>query len=195
MAELVEILFRNVVALQLFAGLGYLFGTTLIAKNNILGWPIKIVGGVAWVIFLIENNNTLFGVVTMITVTTMIYGWHKWHQEIFDQITPIDKFFTALTGVTILAVIVMLIASGNYTAGTGLETIIVIAEILGTVLLARKRVVGWYLYILMSLCVVLLITFVNTHSAPILGLLELMLLGVYIKGIKTMKHLEPENRL
>lgn len=63
------------------------------------------------------------------------------------------------------------------------ETIIVIFEVLGTILLARKKIIGWYLYIVMISIVGILVVFINPNSAIILGILEIASIYFYIKGI------------
>ena len=77
--------------------------------------------------------------------------------------------------------------SGTYELRSAIESVIVIAEISGTVLLARKKILGWYSYMLMSMLAGILVMFINPTPAVILGLMELGSLYFYYQGLKTFK--------
>ena len=42
----------NTSLIQIIAGVGYLIGNFLLSRKKIFGWLVKIVGGIAWVVFL-----------------------------------------------------------------------------------------------------------------------------------------------
>lgn len=128
--------------------------------------------------------------VTIMVVLTMMYGFYKWKTDKYDQKTSIDRIFEVLTVVVAIFMIVRFIWLGIYDIGKIMEVIIVIAEISGTLLLARKNILGWYSYILMSLLVGTLVIFVNSKSAIVLGILELSSVYFYNIGIKNMNKKE-----
>jgi len=174
----------NTSLLELIAGLGYLSGHFLLSKHRISGWILKIIGGSAWIVFLFQNNNLIFMTVTVVIVMTMIYGSYKWRIGKFDERTKVDKLFEILATTVAVFMILRFLLSGVYQLGSFVESIIVVAEILGTVLLARKKIVGWYSYIVMSSLAGILIIFINPNPAIVLGILEMASIYFYIKGIR-----------
>ena len=128
----------NTSPIELTAGFGYLIGHFLLSKKNISGWIIKIIGGTAWIVFLFQNENYIFMAVTIVIVLTMIYGFYKWKISKYNQRTNIYTFFEILAIIVAIFMISRFVLSGVYELAPIFETIIVIAEILGTVLIARK---------------------------------------------------------
>lgn len=63
--------------IELLVGFRYLIGHYLLSKKKIYGWLVKLVGGIAWTIFLFLNENHIFSVVAFVIVLTMIYGYYK----------------------------------------------------------------------------------------------------------------------
>jgi hypothetical protein len=176
--------------LELIAGAGYLLGHFLLSRQNALGWVVKVVSGSAWVIFLYQHENYIFMAVTMVVVLTMLYGFYKWKVGIFDTRTKVDTFFEIVAGLTAVFMIAHFALSGVYQLGGFMECIIVTAEILGTVLLARKIIIGWYAYIVMSLLAGALVIFVNPSPAVVLGILELASIYFYYRGIRSFSKSE-----
>jgi hypothetical protein len=181
----------NTSLLELVAGFGYLGGHFLLSKEHISGWPVKIVGGIAWIIFLLQNHNYIFGVVTIVVVMAMVYGFYKWETGKFNKRTKLDIFFEILAVTVAIFMITKFIISGVYQLTSVFETLIVIFEILGTVLLARKKLTGWYSYIVMSLLASILVIFINPNPAIVLGTLEVLSIYFYYKGIKNFQRVEP----
>ena len=159
-------------------------GVSLLSKKKITGWIVKIVGGIAWIVFLFLNQNHIFAAVTIVIVLTMIYGLYKWKIGKSNQRTKIDIFFEILASIVAIFMISRFLLSGLYQLAPIFETFIVIAEILGTILLARKIIAGWYSYIIMSLLAGVLVIFINPNPALILGILELTSIYFYYIGIR-----------
>lgn len=177
-------LLANTSVIELIAGLGYLGGHILLARRQTIGWVIKILGGIGWVLFLYLNANYIFMANTAVVVLLMCYGLYKWHQGSIDQHSTIDSIFELLAGATAFIVGLLLVVNGEYTFGSFIETVIVVAELSGTVWLAQGKILGWYSYCVMSLLVVYLVAFVNESSAPVLALLELGSMYFYIQGVR-----------
>ena len=177
----------DVTIIELIAGLGYFAGHILLSQKKAYGWIVKIVGGVFWIIFLFQNNNDIFAAVTIVVVAELFYGLYKWVTKNESSFTAVDDIFNALAVVTALGMICYLLVQGLYTHISALETIIVIAEISGTVLLARKKMLGWYSYIVMSACASVLVIFVNSDPAVLLGILEFSSIYFYIQGIRKLR--------
>ncbi len=175
----------NTTLIELIAGLGYLFGHFLLSKQKISGWVVKIIGGIAWIVFLFQNKNHIFMAVAIVIVLTMMYGRYKWKVGNFDKHTKVDSFFEILAAIIAIFMISKFVFSGAYQTGKILESIIVITEILGTVLLARKKVEGWYAYIITSALTGILVIFINKNPAIVLGMLEITSIYFYYKGIKS----------
>ena len=170
--------------IEIIAGFGYLIGHFLLSRNKVLGWVVKIIGGIAWAIFLLQNGNYIFMAVTVVIVLTMIYGFHKWQNGKYDKYTNVDRFFEILAAIVAITMILRFLLSDEYSLGPVFETIIVIAEIMGTVLLARKKILGWYSYIIMSSLAGILVIFINTDPAILLGILEISSTYFYYKGVQ-----------
>lgn len=173
---------------ELCAGLGYLIGNALLSRNALSGWVVKIIGGVAWILFLALNQNYIFMASTTVVVMTMIYGFFEWKHGTHDVRTLVDVLFEIVAVVVAGVMIGRVIFFGAYTAAPFFEAGIVIAEIFGTVLLARKRMLGWYCYIIMSVLVGILVIVINRDSAPVLGLLELSSIYFYLQGVRNFSH-------
>ena len=80
----------NITPIELIAGFGYLIGHFLLSKKHVSGWIIKIIGGIAWGVFLFHNENYIFMAVTTVIVLTMIYGFYKWKVGKYNQRTKIN---------------------------------------------------------------------------------------------------------
>jgi len=153
-------------------------------KKNISGWIVKIIGGIAWIVFLFQNENNIFGSVTVVIVLTMMYGFYKWKIGKPNERTIIDLSFEILATIVAVFMISRFILSGSYQLPPIFETIIVMAEILGTILLARKKIIGWYSYIVMSMLAGILVIFINPNPAIVLGIFELTAIYFYYRGIQ-----------
>lgn len=129
--------------------------------------------------------------VTIVIVLTMFYAFYKWHIGDYDKYTNIDRFFGILAVAVAIFMIARFIISGNYNIAPIFETIIVIAEISATVLLAYRKIAGWYACIVMSTLASILVAFINPNPAIVLGILEASSIYFYYKGIKSFssKHL------
>ena len=124
---------------------------------------------------------------TIVVTIQMIYGAILWFIG-FERgkFHTYDIAFMSLATITSLGAIAHLLWMHEYSSISFLETIIVIAEIAGTILLARKNIAGWYFYIFMSALVTYLLIFVNPVPAVILGFLEFCLVFFDIQGIRRM---------
>lgn len=180
----------NTTPIELIAGFGYLIGHLLLSQKKVAGWVVKIIGGSAWIVFLFQNENYIFMAVTVTVVLTMFYGWYKWASGLDNRRTLVDVVFEVLTVLVAVFMIARFVFIGIYQLAPILETFIVIAEITGTLLIARKNILGWPALILMGLMVATLVVFVNPNPAIILGLLELGSIYFYIQGIRNM-HKKP----
>ncbi len=114
----------------------------------------------------------------------MIYGFYKWKIWKTDKRTNIDKFFEFLAIAVAIFMITRFVISGVYSLAPVFETIIVIAEIFWTMMLARKKIIGWYSYFVMSVLASSLVIFINPNPALILWILELSSLYFYYNWIK-----------
>ncbi len=166
------------------AGIGYLVGTVFLARKQTIGWGLKLLGGIGWVIFQYQHENYIFMAATMVLLFLMAYGLYQWSTGRPEERTAVDLFFEVLAGLAALIVMVRLLLTGEYYLSSLLETVIVIVEIAGTVWLAQAKVHGWYAYIVMSLLVFVLVTVVNPNPNPILGLLEFCSIYFYVQGIR-----------
>ena len=175
----------TITPLEAVAGFGYLIGHVLLSRRKISGWIVKIIGGTAWIVFLFQNENYIFMAVTVVIVLIMMYGFYKWTVGIFDKRTRIDLSFECLAAIVAIFMITRFLTSGVYELGPTLESAIVIAKVLGTVLLARKIILGWYAHIVMSLLAGILVIFVNSNPAVLLGILEVSSIYFYWRGIQS----------
>ncbi|MFZ2193523.1 MAG: nicotinamide mononucleotide transporter [Candidatus Moraniibacteriota bacterium] len=170
--------------IELIAGFGYLIGHFLLSNKRTSGWIIKMIGAIAWTTFLFQNQNYIFMSVSIIIVLMMLYGFYKWKIGQYNKQTNIDRFFEIIAAVVAISMILRFAFSGIYHLGPLFESLIVTAEILGTILLANKKIAGWYFYIIMSILVGILVIFVNPKPAIILGILEMASIYFYYNGIK-----------
>lgn len=185
----------NVSLIELTAELGYLGGHFLLARKQSAGWIVKTVGAMGWVTFQYQNQNYIFMSVTIVMVFLLLYGFHEWQTGQQNRHTHVDTFFSIVASVVVLLMITRFILADTYQLAALFETLIVIAEIAGTMLLARGAVLGWYSYTVMSVLIAVLIVFINPESAPILAILELASIYFYVQGIQQFSsHRLPDQR-
>ena len=185
--------------------IGTLFGLISVyyaSKANILTWPTGIINEVALFIlfFQVQLYADMFLQVYFFVVT--IFGWYKWKSNTAD--VPVTS-----AGPLMIKIIVVIMVMGTISVGLVIRTIhswlpaffplpaaypfadsfVMTGSIIATVLLARKQVENWYLWIIVdvvSVVVYLLkgIYFLSIEYVIFLGLASY---GLY-RWTKQLRH-------
>ena len=185
--------------------IGTLFGLISVyyaSKANILTWPTGIINEVALFIlfFQVQLYADMFLQVYFFVVT--IFGWYKWKSNTAD--VPVTS-----AGPLMIKIIAVIMVMGTISVGLVIRTIhswlpaffplpaaypfadsfVMTGSIIATVLLARKQVENWYLWIIVdvvSVVVYLLkgIYFLSIEYVIFLGLASY---GLY-RWTKQLRH-------
>ena len=185
--------------------IGTLFGLISVyyaSKANILTWPTGIINEVALFIlfFQVQLYADMFLQVYFFVVT--IFGWYKWKSNTAD--VPVTS-----AGPLMIKIIAVIMVMGTISVGLVIRTIhswlpaffplpaaypfadsfVMTGSIIATVLLARKQVENWYIWIIVdvvSVVVYLLkgIYFLSIEYVIFLGLASY---GLY-RWTKQLRH-------
>jgi nicotinamide mononucleotide transporter len=185
--------------------IGTLFGLISVyyaSRANILTWPTGIINEIALFVlfFQVQLYADMFLQVYFFVVT--IYGWYKWKSNTAD--VPVTS-----AGPLMIKIIAVIMVIGTISVGLIIRSIhswlpayfplpaaypfadsfVMVGSILATVLLARKQVENWYLWIIVdvvSIVVYLLkgIYFLSLEYVIFLGLASF---GLY-RWTKQLRH-------
>lgn len=180
--------------------IGTLFGLIsvyLATKANILTWPTGIVNVVFLFIlfFQVQLYADMFLQVYFLVVT--LYGWYQWkHKPKENSITTSD--FRTKIWLTIIVIIGTLMAGflfdnihiylskyfKNEASYPYVDSFVMVLSIIATVLLARKKIETWYLWIIVdAVCVCLFFK----KGIVFLGFEYLIFLGLATYGLFNWK--------
>ncbi len=156
-------------------------------KNNFLTWPVGIVGVIFYGILFYQTKTWGNMYLQFLFLTQSLYGWYNWKKDkVFLPIEKLDKhdkiYFFIKTGLLCFVISFLLLMTGDkqpYLDGitTGLS-------IVGTFLLALKKIDNWYYWIVADLLYIYL--FITQELYWSAGIYFVFLL-LAISGLKTWK--------
>lgn len=166
----------------------------LAAKENVWNWPISIISVIAyaWVFF----EATMYGDMALqfYFLFTAFYGWYYWIKKKQDNIKPIvaikgrDWLFIALS-VIILSILLALFldhfTDSDVPYADGFCTAL---SFVAQILLTRKVLQNWILWIIVDICYVPLYIYKHLHlSAVFYAFLVIIALMGYLDWRKTYR--------
>lgn len=149
----------------------------LTMKENILAWPIGIIGCLSYLVIFRDANFYGEMSIQIIFIFQSILGWINWSkpkEQLKINKLPKNHFDVHLTFTIFLAFIITL-----YTLLNFLDVLSTLFSILATYYLIKKIVESWFVWVIVDL--ILTIVFIN-KGLYISGLLYAILLILAIKG-------------
>lgn len=157
----------------------------LAAKENILNWPISIVSIVISAVLYFESH--LFGdfALQFYFLFTAFYGWWFWFAKKKEKEKPIVSIETRHWVIVIIVVVLLTLILGyllaKYTPSNvpyedGFCTAV---SLVAQIMLTRKILENWILWILVDICYVPLLIYKNLN---IYALLYAILVVIAVKG-------------
>jgi nicotinamide mononucleotide transporter len=183
--------------------IGTLFGLICVyyaTKANILTWPTSIVNEIALFVlfFQVQLYADMFLQVYFFVLT--IYGWYKWKSNTADvPVTSVGSLkwivvmmITGTIGMGFIISNIHLWLPAYFTLPAAYpfaDSFVVVGSILATVLLAKKQVENWYLWIIVDIVSVVVyflkgVYFLSLEYVIFLGLASF---GLY-RWTKQLRH-------
>ena len=173
--------------IEIIAVVFSLLSVILAVKNNFLTWPVGIVGVIFYGILFYQTKTWGNMYLQLLFITQSLYGWYNWKKD--KKILPIEKLdkhdvnlFAITTGLLCFFISFVLLMTGDkqpYLDGitTGLS-------IVGTLLLAFKKIDNWYYWIAADVLYIYLFYSQGLYWST--GIYFVFLL-LAISGLKTWK--------
>jgi hypothetical protein len=185
--------------LQIWGGAGYLAAKILLAfaggiNNNrrlrIIGWFSYLIGIPAWVILLAGQNNWVVAAIDIGSIPSMILGitraW-KHDAQVNKAFDIFVKYFTFLMIVTGTSYSIYYF-HGITTFSQILEILVTFGFLSGSYLLAKNNSIGWLLFALMCICMLILMLIQNKMLLVCQqGVSLVVVIFGYIKNIQKKK--------
>lgn len=137
------------------------------AKNNILTWPIGIIGIIFYGILF--YNNDIMGNMSLqfIFLIQSLYGWSKWGEDI-----KVSKLSRKKSGVNISFCIIIscIIIYTLYLNGSNnpiMDGITTGMSIVGLILMSFKKIDNWYYWIIVDILFVIFFINLNLYLSAI----------------------------
>jgi hypothetical protein len=125
-------------ALELTVACANVASELLLARKKLYGWVWAIGASLLTGLFFLVQHDDILALFEVLNVPFSMYGFHKWKQHI-EKVTTIDK--TIAYG-AIFVVFVYTFASSQQSF---IQMIASLAFLLGSILIARKKKLGWYI--------------------------------------------------
>jgi len=157
----------------------------LAAKQNIFSWPVSIISVIAyaWVFFAAKMYGDM--ALQFYFLFTALYGWYFWLRKNETQSKPVSVLSTRHWILVVVAILVLSVALG-YFLDRFTDTDVPFADgfctalsFVAQVLLTRKILQNWILWIVVDICYVPLYIYKQLNLSAIF---YTFLVGLAIKG-------------
>ena len=166
----------------------------LAAKEHILNWPVAIVSILAYMVLFFEYQLYGDSALQLYFLGTSIYGWYYWTKKKQEQEKPIVLLERKEVTLIVLSVIILSVFMGlfldhytdtNVPYADGFCTAM---SFVAQLLLTRKILQNWILWIIVDICYVPLYLYKNLYLTAVLYALFLALAVMgYINWRKTQR--------
>jgi nicotinamide mononucleotide transporter len=165
-----------------------LLSVILAVKNNFLTWPVGIVGVIFYGILFYQTKTWGNMYLQFLFLIQSLYGWYNWKK--YKVVLPIEKLnkldtnLFAITTVLLCFIIsfILLISGDKQPYLDGVTTGL---SIIGTLLLAFKKIDNWYYWITADILYIYLFYSKGLYWST--GIYFVFLL-LAISGLKTWKN-------
>ena len=172
--------------IQISAALTGLYSVWLLKKENIITWPIGILNCLllAYSFFTVKLYADFS--LQIIFIVLSIVGWFSWAKQNNNKISRVDKFEKNLYFYLSLIIwsncfVLLTVFKGNL---PWLDSITATLSIVATILLNKKKLETWYVWILVD---VISIPMYLLADLPYIALLYIAYLALAITNLKSWK--------
>tara|TARA_R110000772_G_scaffold1210_5_gene4320 strand:- start:9426 stop:9965 length:540 start_codon:yes stop_codon:yes gene_type:complete len=175
--------------LEILGSISILLCVYLTAKQNVLCWPIGILGCIAYLIIFYSSELYGESFLQIVFIIQSLYGWYYWKKK--DDLLNVTKIgiLPILNHLVILIILFIGVIMGVEFMGI-LDTVITLLSLLATYYLTKKYLESWYLWIVVDILAIILFfdRGLYVSSALYLGLLILATNGLFKwkKSLKTV---------
>ena len=135
-----------------------LAGVWLAARQNVLTWPVGLVGVLLSLVVFYRERLFADVVLQLFYVGTTAFGWYQWlygskqHSELkVAQTSANTIWLTLLLGAVLSPVAGFLFAEFTAAAVPYLDSALAVFSVLATVLMGRKLIEHWFFWIVLDL--------------------------------------------
>ncbi len=168
--------------IEVFAVMFSLLSVLLAVRNNILTWPVGIVGIVLY--FLVFKENGIVGnqYLQILFILQSIHGWYNWGRPTVN-IDWLNRFGTVIGILVFLVNFLIVFLFGN----TFIDSLTTSLSIVGILLLSYRKIDTWIYWIIADL---LYVWFFITEGLYLSALLYFILFGLAIGGLIEWKKIK-----
>lgn len=128
---------------QLIVALTSVLSERMLARGKLYGWILLVLASILSSIFFLLREQNILALLEGLYVPIAIYGFYKWKLSV-NKVTNIDKMMT-YGAIVIVIVYFLCEESGAHRVH---HLLISWGFLMGIILIARKKKLGWYLCIL-----------------------------------------------
>lgn len=161
----------------------------LVAKQNVLNWPIGILNNVAFFILFIGVGLYADATLQVIFAVIAVYGWYKWtkgHVLSLDSALPVsystNKERLIVGGITLVATIAVVsgLVYGTDSEVPVWDALILTLSLAATYYQAKKRIDSWWIWITVD---VISVPLYFSRGLALTAILYFFFLCICIKGL------------
>lgn len=148
--------------IKIIAVICTLTSIVLTIKNNILCWPIGIIGVLLYMVVYYENQIIMNTILQMVFIIQSIFGWAKWKQKV-NNITKSNNWTLSISvSITLLMMTFLyslnIIFKGNIPIFDSITTSI---SLTAMILTAYRKLEAWWFWMATNIFYILMFSINN----------------------------------
>lgn len=162
----------------------------LTAKQNILGWPVGIVGVIAFLIIFIDQGLHAMIGLQVVYLIQGLYGWYNWAKGEDNKELPVKKISSKILWMSVLGALI-LSAGFEYFLDVRTESTVPYLDAAASFLsllanwyLTKKIWQSWHIWVFVNVVLFTLFMFQELYLS---ALMEVVLWGMAINGLISWK--------
>lgn len=169
--------------IELFAMLFSLSSVIASVKNNILTWPLGIVGILFYMIHFNNLGLTANTALQIVFLVQCLYGWYNWKSSDnkVSRLNRVQLIYTNLIFFTLSFSMIFLIKYFTENNSIVLDSVTTSLSLVAIVLLAMKKIQSWYYWIIADILYIFLFLCNKDYLSMIT---YSVFLGLAITGLK-----------
>lgn len=132
--------------IEIIAVIFSLLSVILSARNNIWGWPVGIIGVLAYFFIFEQNRDWNNMTLQIVFLLQSIYGWFVWKRGSATKIGTIKNRLDLSLVFVLLTPVLYFISIGFNGNSSLLDSVTTCLSIMGMVLLAHKKIENWVIW-------------------------------------------------
>jgi nicotinamide mononucleotide transporter len=135
--------------LELLASLLGVVYIVLIARKNVLGWPIGIVSCAIFAGLCFKSELVSQGIIQVVNVVMGVWGWLQWHKRVIPvkSFPKLSIIFLAILPALYVGAIIWL---PLFSWSTRLDQIALVYSLIATILTVRMIQQNWMLWLVVN---------------------------------------------